>query len=448
MMYPRLVLARQLLHEDGVIMVSIADQEVHHLRSLMNEVFGETNFIASVIWQKVYAPKNSARHFSEDHDYIIVYAKNGETWRPNLLPRSDEADSRYVNFDEDPRGDYKPDNLLARNYYSKGEYIVTSPSGKQHRNPTGTYWRVSKQKFDELDNDNRIWWGEDGSHMPALKRFLTEVKQGIVPQTLWTYKEVGHTQKAKKELLQHVSFEHTENVFNTIKPTGLIKRMLQIATDDDGGDIVLDFFAGSGSTGHAVLAKNQEDSGDRRFILVQFPEQLPTPETNLKTIADIAKERLRSIGSEIEEASSGNGRDVRDPDVGFKVYRLDRTLFSEWSDYEGGSVREIEDLFAQQETPLVDGWTRPGLLTEVLLLRGYPLDSTVEPVTGLDENEVLRVTTDAFDADLYVCLDETVHADTIAALELDPDDTFVCLDTALTDQDKVRLLDKSTLFVI
>src|SRR5450759_405112 len=245
MMYPRLYLARNLLREDGVIFISIDDNEVHNLRALMNEVFGEENFIASVIWQKVYSPKNSARHFSEDHDYIVTYARHAEVWRPELLPRTDEQDTHYSNPDGDSRGPWMSDNLSARNYYGEGVYAITCPSGRiVDGPPTGRYWGVSKERFLELDRDGRIWWGKDGSGMPRLKRFLSEVKQGRVPQTFWPYSEVGHTQDAKKQLMEHVTFEQTDNVLDTVKPTGLIRRMLQLATEPGAGDVVLDFFAG------------------------------------------------------------------------------------------------------------------------------------------------------------------------------------------------------------
>ena len=177
MMYPRLRLARNLLEKDGVIFVSIADHEVHNLRAIMDEIFGEENFIAAVIWQKVFSPKNSARHFSEDHDYVIVYARDAETWRPFLLPRTAEMESRYSNPDDDPRGPWTSGDMSARNYYGEGTYGVVSPSGRAIDGPPpGTYWRVSKRRFEELDQDGRIWWGEDGANVPRLKRFLSEVQ--------------------------------------------------------------------------------------------------------------------------------------------------------------------------------------------------------------------------------------------------------------------------------
>jgi adenine-specific DNA-methyltransferase len=266
MMEERLALGRALLAGNGSMFVSIDDHEHAHLRLVADRVFGPGNFVDTVIWEKVYAPKSTARHFSASHDFITVHARSAATWTPNLLPRSDAADARYTNRDDDPRGPWKPSDLSARNYYSKGEYEVTSPSGKTFRNPPGTYWRVSPERFQELDDDNRIWWGEEGDNMPALKRFLSEVRDGMVPQTLWRYKDVGHTQEAKKELMAIVDFPRTEDVFQTVKPTRLIRRIIHLASDP--GDWVVDYFAGSGSTGHAVLNHSREQE-PRRFILIE-----------------------------------------------------------------------------------------------------------------------------------------------------------------------------------
>ena len=265
MMLPRLKLLRELLRDDGAIFVSIDDNEVHHLRCLMDEVFGEDNFLAAIIWEKVYSPKSSAKYFSENHDYVVVYAKRSELFQRNLLPRTKEADTRYRNPDDDPRGSWKPSDLSARNPYSKGTYAITCPGGRQIAGPPpGNYWRYSEEKFWELDRDNRIWWGSDGNQVPAIKRFLSEVQPGLVPETIWTYKEVSHTQGAKKILLQ--IFQEDLPAFTT-KPFELIKRIVQLSTDPDS--IVLDSFAGSGATAHAVLAQNREDGGNRRFVLVE-----------------------------------------------------------------------------------------------------------------------------------------------------------------------------------
>ena len=267
MMLPRLKLLRELLTDDGAIFVTIDDNEVHRLRCLMDEVFGEENFLANAIWQKVFSPKNTAKNFSEDHDHVLVYSRHIENWVPNLLERSDQASSRYRNPDDDPRGPWSSSDLTARNYYSQGTYEVESPSGKKFAPSVGNYFRVSPSKFKELDQEGRIWWGAKGSSMPRLKRYLSDVREGVVPQTLWQYSDVGHTQEAKKELVSVLNFERSEDVFNTVKPTRLIRRILQIATNKDS--IVLDSFAGSGTTAHAVLALNKEDGGNRRFVLIE-----------------------------------------------------------------------------------------------------------------------------------------------------------------------------------
>ena len=268
MMLPRLKLLRELLREDGAIFVSIDDNEVHRLRLLMDEVFGEENFVATAIWQKVYAPKSSARHFSEDHDYILIYARRHDSWTPNLLPRTDAQDAAYKNPDNDPRGPWRPNNLAARNFYSRGTYAITCPSGRIIGGPPrGSYWRVSKERLKELDADGRIWWGQSGNNVPAPKIFLSEVKEGRVPQTLWTYRDVGHTQEAKREIVSILDFETSDDVFITPKPSALLQHILRIATDTDS--IILDSFAGSAATAHAVLAVNGHDHGRRRFIMVE-----------------------------------------------------------------------------------------------------------------------------------------------------------------------------------
>ncbi|MCL6431321.1 MAG: site-specific DNA-methyltransferase, partial [Anaerolineae bacterium] len=246
------------------------------LKFLLSMTFGASNFLASIIWQKVFAPKNTARDFSEDHDYVLAYARQREHWLPCLLPRSGGADSRYSNPDDDPRGPWTSSDLTGRNYYGEGQYEVTSPSGVVFRPPIGRYWTVSAERFRELDQDHRIWWGPAGGNMPRLKRFLAEVKPGVVPRTLWTHKEAGNTQEAKRELLSALSFGRTEDVLNTVKPTRLLGRIIGIAGTSDGSDWILDFFAGSGTTGHAVMNLNREDGGRRKFILVEVADYFDT----------------------------------------------------------------------------------------------------------------------------------------------------------------------------
>ena len=266
MMYPRLKLLQKLLAKDGAIFISIDDVEFYNLRLICNEVFGEHNFIATIIWRKNYAPKSTAKHFSEDHDYILVFGKNSDNWIPRKMPRTEKQNKAYKNLDNDPRGLWRPNNLAARNYYSKGTYSIKCPGGRIIEGPpSGSYWRVSEEKFRELDRDGRIWWGKDGNNVPAPKIFLSEVSDGIVPQTFWSYEEVGHTQDAKKEIK---AIFGGDMPFDTPKPVRLIERILQIASDPDS--IILDSFAGSGTTAHAVLNMNKADGGNRKFILVEM----------------------------------------------------------------------------------------------------------------------------------------------------------------------------------
>ncbi len=275
MMWPRLKLLHELLGEAGSFWMTLDDNEVHRARAMLDEIFGEQNFVACCVWHKNYSPKPSAQFFSEDHDYLLIYAKDKETWRPNLLERTDDMNSRYENPDNDPRGPWKPGDLSARNYYSEGTYPITCPSGRIIPGPPGgNYWRIKERKFWEMHEDKRIWWGEDGNNVPSIKRFLSEVKQGRVPQTLWEYDEVGHTQDAKKELLAILDFASSGDVFVTPKPVALLSRVLELATTEHS--IVLDSFAGSATTAHAVLAANKKDGGDRKFILVECEDYAET----------------------------------------------------------------------------------------------------------------------------------------------------------------------------
>lgn len=316
MMHPRLALLWHFLRDDGAIFISIDDNEVQNLRAMMDEIFGKNNFVTTVIWQKVYSPKNTAKHFSEDHDYIVAYAKNAESWRPNLVARTEEQDSAYKNRDNDPRGPWKTSDLSARNHYSQGTYEIVCPSGRVIPHPPkGMYWRVSKKKFVELDKDNRIWWGKDGNAIPQIKRFLSEVKQGVVPQTLWFYKDVGHTQDAKKELLAVCDFEDSASVFITPKPTRLIQRILEIASDKDS--IILDSFAGSGTTGHSVMKLNKEDGGNRRFILVEMDSNI---------CRNVTAERLRRVSQGYKNAK---GEEIAGLGGGFRFATLGEPLFDE-----------------------------------------------------------------------------------------------------------------------
>ena len=374
MMYPRLKLARNLLCNDGGIFVSIADHEVHNLRLAMDEVFGGENFVATVIWQKVFSPKNTARHFSEDHDYIVVYARDADAWDRKLLPRTEAMEARYSNPDNDPRGDWTSGDVSARNFYGEGTYAVTCPSGRVIDGPPpGTYWRVSKERFDELDKDGRIWWGEDGNNTPRLKRFLNEVQTGRVPQTLWPYDEVGHTQEAKKELLALMRSPTSDTVFDTPKPTRLVRRMLQIATSPSENDIVLDFFAGTGSTMDAVFRQNAEDQGDRRCILVQLPEPLTQDaDSSPVTIADLAKDRVRQAGEKVNSSSP-----MFSVDVGFRVFKLDTSNIHAWEPDCG----DLDQTLLESVDHIKPDRTEKDILYELLLKLGLDLCVPIEPRT-------------------------------------------------------------------
>ena len=242
LMRPRLEILLNLLADDGSIWISIDDDEGHYLKVLCDEIFGRNNFINTVIWEKKYSPQNDAKWLSDSHDFILVYAKNKETWRPNLLPRSAEMNARYKNPDNDPRGVWQSDNLSVKTYSPSGDFPITTPSGRIVNPPAGYCWRVSKEKFAEMVKDNRIYFGVDGNNVPRIKRFLTEVKQGMTAMTIWKYTEVGHNQDAKKE----VKAFNSESVFATPKPERLIERILTLATNE--GDLVLDSFLGSGTT--------------------------------------------------------------------------------------------------------------------------------------------------------------------------------------------------------
>ena len=374
MLYPRLKLARTLLKDDGVIFISIDDNEVHNLRHLCNEAFGETNFIANVIWQKVYSPKNSAKWFSEDHDHILVYTKHRESWLPEQLPRTEEMEARYRNPDQDSRGPWKPADLSARNRYDAGVYKVTCPGGRTIDGPPrGRYWVIDEKRFKELDADKRIWWGEEGNNVPAVKKFLSEVSDGRTPQTLWPYSEVGHTQDAKKDLLKYVTFRHTENVLNSVKPVALIQRMLQLAGGKDENSIILDFFSGSAPTAHAVIKQNEEDGGNRRFIGVQIAEPLPKPEPQLTTIFDMGARRIKSLRDEILGAGS-----LSPPDTGFRVLKVDSSNMADVY-YRPDAV--TQDRLPLQVDNIKPNRTAEDLLFQVLLDWGVDLALPIEQET-------------------------------------------------------------------
>lgn len=306
MMYPRLVLLREFLRDDGVIFVSIDDNEQANLKLLMDEIFGAGNFINNIIWQKKYSPQNDAKHLSDNHDFLVCYAKNKSIWRPNLLPRTEKQNKAYKNPDNDPRGLWKAGDLSVKTYNKSTDYSITTPSGRIVKPPESRCWAVNQERFEELLADNKIWFGKNGNNVPAIKQFLTDVKDGITALTVWTYEEVGHNQIGKQDL-KNIFSERTD-IFDTPKPTSLIERVLQIGTEKDS--IILDSFAGSGTTAHAVLNLNQQDGGNRKFILVEMD----------KTIAEtITSERNKRV---IQGYTNNKGENIRGLGGGFQYCRL------------------------------------------------------------------------------------------------------------------------------
>lgn len=321
MMYPRLRLLREFLAIDGAIFISTDDNENDHLRLICDEIFGRKNFVANIIWNMMDSPKNTAIQFSDDHEYITVYAKDASVWRPNPLPRKDDMNARYKNPDNDPRGPWLVGDLAARNFYAAGRYPIKTPSGRIIDGPpSGSYWRVSEERFFELDRDGRIYWGKNGNSRPGIKRFLSDVKDGVVPQTIWPWKEVGSTRHSKQELSGVLNLGASSDIFITPKPVSLIERIVSLSSAP--GDIVLDSFAGSGTTGHAVLSLNAKNCDSRRFILVEMEPDIAR---------DVTAERLRRVvagynkGGDPEKPVKGLGG-------GFRFCRLGTPLFDEFGD--------------------------------------------------------------------------------------------------------------------
>ena len=301
MMWPRLQLLRELLAEDGVIFISIDDNEQHRLRMMMDEIFGEENFITNIVWQKKYAPANDAKYFSDNHDFVLCYAKarangkdkTGTTWERRLLPRTEKQDKLYKYDDKDGRGLWRTDNLTVKSYSPEYDYPIVNPdTGEKYNPPQGTCWRTSKENMQVWIKETRVFFGHNGKGAPQLKRYLREVQQGIVPLTIWTYDEVGHTDGARK-ILKEI-FSDQQLPFDNPKALGVLQRVLTIGADKNA--IILDSFAGSGTTAHAVLALNKEDGGNRKFILVECEDYADK----------ITAERVRRVIKGVPKAKDKN----------------------------------------------------------------------------------------------------------------------------------------------
>jgi len=448
MMYPRLLLARQLLREDGVIFVSIDDNEVHNLRLLMNEVFGEENFVANIIWHKKRGKDNSAKFFSKVHEHVLVYSKDVNFVRINRLPLSSQTMRAYKNPDNDPRGVYRTLGLWSRGGQGGSSYAFTTKTGRSF---SEREWLVGEPTMKKLDEEDRLIVVGENLYR---KLFIFE-NEGAIPETIWL--DTSNNANAADEIK---SIFDSKDVFDTPKPTPLVKRMVELSCSND--DIILDFFSGSCTTAHTVLQQNLEDGGNRQFIMVQLPE--PTPpdsparQAGYATIAEIGKERIRRVIRKIQAEQksqlplpAAEGQSSSSPDLGFKVFKLRRSHFTPWQPLAPEQASRSEDLFAQ--SPLVEGWTKDGLLTEILLLEGFPLDSQLIPLEdAFTENEVRRVHHPDVGHDLFVCLDKEIQPATVNHLYagnlLRREDIFICLDSALTDEAKVRLDDRLRLKVI
>ncbi len=333
MMYPRLRLARELLSEDGVIFISIDDNEDRNLRIICDEVFGEANFVSQLIWERAYSPKNDAKYVSNSHDYVLVYAKSIERFVIGRLPRTAEANARYKNPDNDPRGPWMSDNMTVKTYSESTDYPITTPSGRIVEPPAGRCWSLSRNAFRERLQDNRIWFGSNGDGVPRIKRFLCELDaNGMAPTSILFYKDVGHSQEGAKEV---IDLFDGKGYFDGPKPVRLLQRCITLANLDEG-NIVLDFFSGSGSTAHALFAQELGKDMQYRFILVQLPEatdpKREAAKNGYQNICDIGEDRIRRAGDKIKaEVEESNvqpklGEEPkRLPDIGFRVFALDES---------------------------------------------------------------------------------------------------------------------------
>ena len=385
MMYPRLRLAANLLKDDGVIFISIDDNEVTNLKRICDEVFGEENFVAQLIWQRAFSPKNDAKYISNSHDYVLMYAKNIENFKIGRLPRTEEANARYQNLDNDPRGPWMSSDLSVKTYNPSTDYPITTPSGKIIYPPSGRCWRTSKEAFEKLVAEDRVYFGEDGANTPRLKRFLSELKfDGMAPTSIMMHKEVGHSQEGSQEVTKILN----AGVFDGPKPVRLLSRLLTLANTDKDS-IILDFFSGSATTAHAVMQLNADDGGNRRFIMVQLPELTSEKGTarqaGYKNICEIGKERIRRAGKKILEEKGDQiaiGDDDKKPlDIGFKVFKLDTSNLRIWDSTPITGDNQIE-MFTERMNSMIDSIkddrTDMDVVYEVMLKMGVPLDVPVQ----------------------------------------------------------------------
>ena len=438
MMYPRLFLAKNLLADDGVVFLSIDDHEVRNLRVLCDEVFGEENFVANVLWQKKYAVSNDDPGIAAMHDHILVYQKSTEFSR-HLLPRTEKQLQRYQNLDNDPRGLWSSDNYVSNK--SKTErptlwYPIKHPrTGKDVWPAEDAVWRYSKERHELMVAENRLYWGPDQSYeKPRLKRFLSEIQDGVVPSTWWPFGEVGHNDEGQKETGKLLG----KKVFSTPKPIRLIERMIAIGARED--DLVLDFFAGSCATAHAVLKRNAQTSSKLRFLMIQLPEvcdeKTEAYKAGHKSIADIGKERIRRAAEQLNEAQEGtlNLDGDAESDCGFRVFKLDRSNFRLWDGSQPGEDPEkIAKQLELHEQHIDPNATQEDILYELLLKAGFPLTTKVEKVE-MAGKEVFSIAEGA----LLICLQDEITKELIKAMaDADPLQV-ICLDSGFKNNDQLK----------
>lgn len=436
MIYPRIRLAHNLLKEDGAIFISIDENEVHNLRKVCDEIFGEENFVAQLGWQKVYSPKNQARYYSNDYEFVLCYAKSLADFKLGELPRTPEMNARYKNPDNDPRGDWKPGDCVGNGVRTNGYYDVVSPkTGKVFNVPQGKHWVYAPENMKKMIADNRIWFGVDGNSFPATKQFLTEVS-GRKASSLLLHVDYGHTDMAVKDLKK--IFDEFEKVpFDTPKPIKLIK-MLMIPNTNDG-DIILDFFSGSATTGHAVMQLNADDGKNRRFILVQLPELLEEKteayQKGYKSISDLGKERIRRAGAKVlEETESAQlqiGEEEKKPlDVGFKVFKLDTSNLKTWdgTPIEDGQLTMFYERLNSMIDTVKDDRSDMDVVYEVMLKMGITLDT---PVTYIEVND--KIVYIVGDFILMVCLANNITAEDIEGIAAYAPAKIVCAEAGFAD---------------
>ena len=421
MIYPRLKVARDLLTEDGVIFISIDDNEVENLRKVCDEIFGESNFIATLVWERAYSPKNDAKYISNSHDYVFLYAKSAANFVIGRLERTAEANARYSNPDNDPRGVWKPSDMSVKTYNAECDYSITTPSGRVVEPPAGRCWSLSRNAFRERLQDNRIWFGSDGSSVPCIKRFITELKHdGMAPTSILFYKDVGHSQEGAQEV---VSLFGDKGVFDGPKPVRLLERLITLANLKEDS-IVLDFFSGSATTAHAVMKKNAEKEKHCRFIMVQLPEEVSDKKKNqgYKNICEIGKERIRRAGAKIKADSPLTTQHL---DTGFRVFKLDSSNMKDVF-YSPKETSQLE-LFTLVDN-VKDDRTSEDLLFQVMLELSATLDSKIEE-SVVDGKTIYNVA----EGYLVACFDQEVSDDVVKAIAKMQPTYAVLRDTSLVD---------------